>query len=124
MTTTIPLATRVHKFDDKTWEERRERLDAEYAPYTDDKGRKVHGWACISETPAHMLGLTLVSKHGMRWMIGSKPFTVELVATRDGKGFGALPRRTSYATREEALAHARSALVAQGKRYAKKFGAK
>jgi hypothetical protein len=112
-----------HTFGDVTWEVTRERLDAEYAPLIDEKNRKVHGWAHIEELPQHMLGRVLQDAWSSR-TIGTKAFGVKLIATRDGYGFGAIPRTTWYATREEALVFARKALVQQGKRYMKKYGAK
>jgi hypothetical protein len=119
--TTKPLEALIRKFGGETWEEKRERLDAEWAPLVDEKHRKVHGWAHIEETPAHLLGREL-RDGSMCWTLPTKAFGVKLIATRDGAGFGAIPRTTWYATREEAIAYARKALVQQGKRYAKKYG--
>lgn len=82
----------------------------------------MHGFAVISETPAHLLGQTLREGSCSR-TFGTKPFHVELVATRNGKAFGALPRVTAHDDRDAALEHARRALVQQGKRYAKKHAA-
>jgi len=117
----VALGSSVHRFGHDTWEVKRERLDAEWTPLVDEKRRKVHGWACVEEVPPHMLGRTI--DHGTaRLIFSAKPFSVQLIATRDGQGFGAFSAQTWYATREEALAHARKALVQQGKRYAKKYG--
>lgn len=113
---------KVESFGVETWKVVCERVEPEYATLRDDKGRVVHGYAVVSETPAHMLGCTLHSPHGVTLTVPSLPFKVALIATRDGARFGAIPRSTWHATREEALAHARKALAAQGKRYAKKFG--
>ena len=117
----VALQPSIHKFGGETWEVKRERLDAEWAPLVDEKKRKVHGWAHIAEIPAHMRGRVL-EDGSMRQSIGTKAFGVRLIATRDGNGFGASPPTTWYATREEALAYAQKALVQQGKRYAKKYG--
>ena len=117
----VDLQPSVHKFGGETWEVTRVRLNAEWAPLIDEKRRKVHGWAHISEIPARMLGRELADG-SMRMTIHTKAFGVQLIATRDGMGFGASPPTTWYATREEALAGARKSLVQQGKRYAKKYG--
>jgi hypothetical protein len=117
------LVPHTHTFGSETWEVKRVHLDAEWQPLVDEKGRAVHGYALIEETPAHMLGRVLEASFS-RWTIGSKAFGVKLIATRDGKSFGAIPRTTWHATREEALAFAKKALSQQGKRYAKKYGAK
>jgi hypothetical protein len=118
----VALPSLARKFGEETWEERRERLDAEWQPLVDEKRRKVHGYAHIEEIPAHLLGRVLHDGYS-RWTVPDKAFGVKLIATRDGVGFGAIPRMTWHATREEALAYARKALVQQGKRYAKKYGA-
>ena len=115
------LEPRVNTFGSETWTEKRERLDAEWEPLIDEKRRKVHGWALISEVPANMLDRTLTNGP-MRWIIGPKAFRVLLVATRDGEEFGALPRTTGHATHEEAIKYARAALAQQGRRYSKKYG--
>jgi hypothetical protein len=120
---TIALAPRVRTFGGETWEEKRARLDAEWEPLVDEKKRKVHGWAHIEEIPAHLLGRVL-SEGSVHRAIGYMAFGVQLIATRDGMGFGASPRTTWYATREAAIAYARKALAQQGKRYAKKYGVK
>jgi hypothetical protein len=120
MSTPIDLQPSVHKFNE-TWEVKRMRLDAEWKPLVDDKNRKVHGWAHIEEIPANMLGRVLV-QGSSQTTISSKPLGVQLIATRDGRGFGAIARTTWYSTYEDALAGARKALVQQGKRYAKKYG--
>jgi hypothetical protein len=117
----VDLQPSIEKFGRETWEVKRMRLDAEWAPLVDEKNRKVHGWAHIEEIPARMLGRVLESG-STRWTLSSKPFGVQLIATRDNKGFGASPPTTWYATREDALAGARKALVRQGRRYAKKYG--
>lgn len=117
----VDLQPSIEKFGGETWEVKRMRLDAEWAPLVDEKNRKVHGWALIEEIPARMLGWTL--ENGLMSLhISSKPFGVQLIATRDNKGFGASPPTIRYATREDALAGARKALVRQGRRYAKKYG--
>ena len=120
--TTKPLESRTRTFNGETWEERHERLDAEWSPLVDEKRRKVHGYAHIEEIPVHMLGRELRNDFSC-CTLSSKPFGVQIVATRDGAGFGASPPTTWHATREEALAYAQKALVQQGKRYAKKYGA-
>lgn len=117
------LKPQVHKSCGETWEVARERLDAEWLPLVDEKGRTVHGYAIVEEIPAHMLGRVLVDG-SFSQTIGTKAFGVTIVATRNGKAFGASPRTTRYATREEAIASAQKALVQQGKRYAKKYGDK
>ncbi len=121
--TMTSLEPRVRTFGGETWTEQRSRLDAEWAPLVDEKKRKVHGWALIEETPAHLLG-RLLQDGSVHWTLPAKAFGVQLIATRDGMGFGAIPRTTWHATREEAIAYAKKALVQQGKRYAKKYGAK
>lgn len=119
----VALQSRIRTFGGETWEIKRERLDAEWQPLVDEKNRRVHGWAHIEELPARMLGRTL-EEGSSRLTLGTKAFGVQIIATRDGLGFGALPPTTRYATRDEALAYARRALAQQGKRYAKKYGAK
>lgn len=117
----VPLPPLVRTYGGETWEEKRERLDADWQPLYDEKHRKVHGWAHIEEIPAHMLGREL--RDGSCGLtLASKAFGVKLIATRDGLGFGALPRTTWHGTRDEALSYARKALAQQGKRYAKKYG--
>jgi hypothetical protein len=111
-----------HTFGGETWEVQRTRLDAEWKPLVDEKGRQVHGYAIVEETPATLLGRVLKEGYSS-WTIPAKAFGIQLIATRDGKTFGAIPRTTYYATREEALAYAAKALIQQGKRYAKKYGA-
>ncbi len=119
-----PLPAQRHVMGDDSWEVARERIDAAWFPMVDAKGRVVHGYAVISETPSHVLGRTLKSKSGSTsWNLGTLPFRVALIATRDGGTFGAIPRETAHATRELAHAHAIRALRQQGKRYARKFGA-
>jgi hypothetical protein len=118
----VALPSLARKFGGETWEEKRERLDAEWQPLVDAKHRKVHGYAHIEEIPAHLLGRELRDVYSC-WTVPDKAFGVKLIATRDGAGFGAIPRTTWHATREEALAYARKALVQQGKHYAKKYGA-
>lgn len=117
----VALQPQSRQFGGETWEVKRERLDAEWAPLLDEKNRKVHGYAHIEEIPANMLGRTLKESYTTE-NLSDKAFGVKLIATRDGKSFGAIARTTRYATREEALAGARKALVQQGKRYAKKYG--
>lgn len=102
------------------WTEQRERLDAEWSPLRDEKHRLVHGHAIITETPVEMCGRDLAD--GSYKLRIHAPFGVSIVATRDGAAFGAIPRSTGHLTRELALEHARSALVQQGKRYARKYG--
>lgn len=117
------LEPHTRKFGDETWEEHRFRLDAEWAPLVDEKRRKVHGYAHVEEIPARLLGRAFVDG-STHWTVPDKAFGVKLIATRDGVGFGAIPRTTWHATREEAIAYARKALAQQGKRYAKKYGAR
>jgi hypothetical protein len=121
MSNLIPLPSRKHSFGGETWQENRYRLDAEWSALTDEKNRRVHGYAVIGETPADMLGRELTQDRS-HLRTGTRAFTVEIIATRDSYAFGAMPRVMSFATLEEAMAHARKALVQQGKRYAKKFG--
>jgi hypothetical protein len=118
---TRDLQPGLHKFGDETWETKRERLDAEWTALVDERNRMVHGCAFIEETPAHMLGREIFDG-SCRMTIDVRPFSVQLVATRDNKAFGSLARPIRYATREEALAAARRGLSAQGKRYTKKYG--
>jgi hypothetical protein len=117
------LKPQVHKGCGETWEVARERLDAEWLPLADEKGRTVHGYAIVEEIPVHMLGRVIV-EGSFSQALGTKAFGVSIIATRDGKAFGASPRTTRYATREEAITSAQKALVQQGKRYAKKYGDK
>lgn len=118
----VDLKPSTHEFNNETWVVKAQRLDPEWSPLTDEKGRKVHGWARIEETPAHMLGRVLSSGVFGKLTISDKAFEVRLVSTRDGKAFGAYHHGTHYATREEAINAARKGLVQQGKRYAKKYG--
>lgn len=116
------MTKRSHTFGGVTWETTTERITAEWIPLTDEKGRTVHGYATLTEIPADMLGRTLTeTSWNGRYTISTKAFAVEIHATRNGERFGALPRTTHYATREEALAHVAKALAAQGARYAKKY---
>ena len=125
---TVVLEPSSRTFGSETWEVKRERLDAAWKPLVDEKGRKVHGWALIEETPPHVLGRVLVNEHGSypTAMVininANKPFSVQLIATRDGKNFGRVYSTAWCATREEALAYAKKALIQQGKLYKKKYG--
>jgi len=118
----VALPPRARKFGDETWEEKRFRLDAEWPPLVDEKHRQVHGYAHVEEIPAHLLGREL-RDGSVHWTVPDKAFGVKLIATRDGAGFGAIPRTTWHATREAAITYAKKALAQQGKRYAKKYGA-
>lgn len=122
-----PIAPRTTNAQDGTtvfkWESKRERLDADWRAVRDQYKRVVHGYAVITETPAEIVGRVFRSEWGSTMTMSSLPFSVSIYATRDSRGFGAIPRATSHATREEAVAHARRALAQQGKRYTKKFGA-
>ena len=112
-------------FGSETWEVKRERLDAAWKPLVDEKGRKVHSWALVEETPPHMLGRVLVHEHTIyqtAMVINAKAFGVQIITTRDGKNFGRVYSTAWHATREEALAYAKKALVQQGKRYVEKYG--
>lgn len=100
---------------------KRYRIDATYAPLTDEKGRQVHGYAIIEEFPHEVLGRSLKYKY-MTWNVSSDAFGVTTIATRDGKSFGASPRTTRYRTIELAVAGATTSLAQQGKRYGKKYG--
>lgn len=100
---------------------KRYRIDAAYAPLTDEKGREVHGYAIIEEFPPEILGRTLKYAH-YTWNVSQDAFGVETIATRNGKSFGAIPRTTRYSTIELAIAGATKSLVQQGKRYGKKYG--
>lgn len=57
---------------------------------------------------------------------GRRIFTLYVYATRNGEDYGATPTKASavVSTLEEAATAAEKALVAQGKRYAKKYGAR
>lgn len=84
------------------------RIEASYVALVDPKGRKVSGYAIITE---ELRGTE------------APAFVVKTYATRNGKQFGAsFPRGTRYATRALAIVGAHKALAAQGKRYAKAFG--
>src|SRR5258708_1349386 len=126
MTTNNISTTEPHSFElrqrshgDERWTETREFLDAEWAPLLDEKRRQVHGYAVITETPGEMVGRDLISyyhdrkigdlKPGFRLRI-NLPFSVAIIATRDGSAFGAIPRSTGHDTRELALVYARKAL--------------
>lgn len=117
-----PLPTCQRKQGVETWIETRERLDAEWAPLRDERGRVVHGHAIITETPAEMCGRDLKDTYSTLRI--HAPFSVSIIATRDGAAFGAIPRSTGHLSRESALEHARRALALQGKRYARKYGAR
>jgi hypothetical protein len=98
------------------------RIEASYPARSDPKGRRVSGYAIITEYAASDVGRVetngAVTSHGP-----ALPFVVKTYATRDGQQFGAsFPRGKLYATREAAIAGANKALMAQGKRYAKTFG--
>ena len=116
-----PTDSYQRSFGGETWEVTRYRVDAEWQPLTDEKGRKVHGYAVIEQIPERMLGKSLKDSYS-NLTIGDKAFGVRIYATRNGTTFGAMPATTSYATLDEAVAHTKKALVQQGKRYAKKYG--
>lgn len=98
------------------------RIPANYAPLLDDKGRRVSGYAIVTEYAAADVGVT-VTEGSVTYRGPAQPFVVKTYATRDGKQFGAsFPRGTTYPTREAALAGAEKALAAQGRRYTKTFG--
>jgi hypothetical protein len=98
------------------------RIEASYAALVDPKGRRVSGYAIITEYAAADVG-RVVSEGMVTHRGPDQPFVVRTYATRDGKQFGAsFPRGTIYATHDAAIAGAQKALAAQGKRYAKTFG--
>jgi hypothetical protein len=116
-----PTDSYERSFGGETWEVTRYRLTAEWQPLTDEKGRKVHGYAIIEQIPERMLGKSLKDGYS-NLTIGDKAFRVRIYATRNGADFGAMPSSTAYATLSEAIAHTKKALAQQGKRYAKKYG--
>ncbi len=120
MSNLIPLPSRKHSFGGETWQENRYRLDAEWSALTDEKNRRVHGYAVIGETPPHLLGRHLQERN-THLAFGTLGFSVSIIATRNDVAFGAIPSMSMHATLESAVAYARKALVQQGKRYARKF---
>jgi hypothetical protein len=118
-----PLPPRDRQHGDVRWTETRELLDADWEPLRDEKRREVHGYAIITQTPAEMLGRELRDRYSIL-RFGTQPFHVSIYAVRNGIRFGAIPRSTAHETRELALEHARRALALQGKRYARKYGAR
>jgi hypothetical protein len=98
------------------------RIEASYTALSDPKGRRVSGYAIVTEYAASDVD-RVVTEGDVTSRGPEQPFVVKTYATRDGQQFGAsFPRGKIYPTREAAFAGAAKALAAQGKRYAKTFG--
>jgi hypothetical protein len=93
--------------------------------FVDEKGRKVSGGVSVFE---HVRSVQLRDANGSacyeREYFKTGSWSVNVKAYRNNERFGALTRDTTFATLAEAQAAAVSKLAEQGKRYAKKYGAK